>query len=144
MKKKKNITISIDPILYQLIDENFDNKSRLIEWFIIEGLYKNKKYRNKIEKIKAEDLTKNHFVVYPKNKKSIEIHSDMMIEFFGYYIAEGCRTASNKGVKFTLHENEVDFANSILYLGREIYGLIGKVKPKKRKAISVEFYNKSL
>jgi len=51
MKKKKNITISIDPILYQLIDENFDNKSRLIEWFIIEGLYKNEKYKEKIEKI---------------------------------------------------------------------------------------------
>lgn len=51
MKKKKNITIRVEPKLYQIIDENFDNKSKLIEWFIIEGLSKNDKYREKIEKI---------------------------------------------------------------------------------------------
>lgn len=51
MKKKKNITIRIEPTLYKLIDENFDNKSKLIEWFIIEGLSKNEKYKEKIEKI---------------------------------------------------------------------------------------------
>jgi flagellar biosynthesis/type III secretory pathway protein FliH len=51
MKKKKNITIRIEPNLYQIIDENFDNKSKLIEWFIIEGLSNNDKYKEKIEKI---------------------------------------------------------------------------------------------
>lgn len=51
MKKKKNITIRIEPKLYQLIDENFDNKSRLIEWFIIQGLSKNEKYKEKIENV---------------------------------------------------------------------------------------------
>ena len=51
MKKKKNITIRIEPKLYQLIDENFDNKSKLIEWFIIEGLSKNDKYKEEIKKI---------------------------------------------------------------------------------------------
>ena len=51
MKKKKNITLSIDPKLYQLIDDNFDNKSKLVEWFIIQGLSKNKNYKEKIENI---------------------------------------------------------------------------------------------
>ncbi len=51
MKKKKNITIRLEPNLYQLIDENFDNKSKLIEWFIIEGLSKNDKYKEEIKKI---------------------------------------------------------------------------------------------
>ena len=106
----------------------------------------NCKYKkiNKIEKVKAGDLTKNHFVVYPKNKKSIKVHSDMTIEFFGYYLAEGCRTASNKGIKFTIHENEIDFANRILYLGMALYKLTGKVKSRPRKGLSIEFYSKSL
>lgn len=51
MKKKKNITIRIEPKLYELIDENFDNKSKLIEWFIIEGLSKNDKYKEEVKKI---------------------------------------------------------------------------------------------
>jgi len=50
MKKKIGISISIDHTLYELLEENFDNKSAVIEWFIKEGLAKNKEFKNKIEK----------------------------------------------------------------------------------------------
>ena len=49
MKKKKNISISIDPVLFDLLDNNFDNKSAVIEWFIIDGLSKNKEFKKRIE-----------------------------------------------------------------------------------------------
>lgn len=49
MKTKKDITITIDPKLFELIDENFDNKSAVIEWFIIDGLSKNKDFKKLLE-----------------------------------------------------------------------------------------------
>jgi len=51
MKKKKDITITIDPKIFKLIDENFDNRSRIIEWFIIDGLSKNEEFKKLLEKI---------------------------------------------------------------------------------------------
>ncbi|MCK9447001.1 hypothetical protein M0Q50_09145 [bacterium] len=41
MKKKINISISVSPILFDIIDKNFDNKSELLEWFIKDFLSKN-------------------------------------------------------------------------------------------------------
>ena len=49
MKKKKNISISIDPLLFEMLEKNFDNKSSVIEWFIIDGLSKNKEFKKRIE-----------------------------------------------------------------------------------------------
>jgi len=51
MKKKKDITITINPKIFKLIDENFDNRSRIIEWFIIDGLSKNEEFKKLLEKI---------------------------------------------------------------------------------------------
>ncbi len=48
---KKNITITINPKLFEIIDKNFDNKSKLIEWSLIQILSMNKKYKEKLEKI---------------------------------------------------------------------------------------------
>lgn len=49
--KKKNITITVNPKLYEMIDDNFDNKSKLIEWSLIQILSMNDKYKKELEKI---------------------------------------------------------------------------------------------
>lgn len=49
MKTKKDITITVDPKTFNLIEENFDNKSAVIEWFIIQGLSKNNEFKKLIE-----------------------------------------------------------------------------------------------
>jgi len=51
MKTKKDITITIDPKLFELINQNFDNKSAVIEWFIIDGLSKNKEFKKLLESV---------------------------------------------------------------------------------------------
>jgi len=51
MKKKKNITITINPVLFKLIDDNFDNKSKVIEWFIINELSKIKMFKKQLNNI---------------------------------------------------------------------------------------------
>ena len=47
---KKNISITIDPLLFAILEQNFDNKSAVIEWFIKEGLSKNKDFKKRIKK----------------------------------------------------------------------------------------------
>lgn len=39
-KTKKNITVSIEPKLYNLLDDKIDNKSKYIEWLIYQDLLK--------------------------------------------------------------------------------------------------------
>ena len=51
MKTKKDITITIDPTLFDIIDQNFDNKSAVIEWIIIDGISKNKDFKKLLESI---------------------------------------------------------------------------------------------
>lgn len=47
--KKKNISITTSPEIYQLLEENFDNKSAVIEWFIREGLAHNSRFKKIIQ-----------------------------------------------------------------------------------------------
>ena len=51
MKKKIDISITVSPILFDILDKNFDNKSAVIEWFIREGLSKNNEFKKRINKI---------------------------------------------------------------------------------------------
>lgn len=51
MKTKKDITITVDPKIFKLLDENFDNKSSVIEWFIIHGLSKNNEFKKELKNI---------------------------------------------------------------------------------------------
>ena len=51
MKKKRNVNITIDGDLYRLIDENFDNKSRIVEWCIFQILSQDEKNKEKLKNI---------------------------------------------------------------------------------------------
>lgn len=51
MKKKKNVTISINNKLFELIDQNFDNKSKIIEYILIKLLSRNDKLKDIIKNI---------------------------------------------------------------------------------------------
>ena len=51
MKTKKNISLSINPKLYSLIDKHFDNKSKLVEWAIIQILSMDEDFKEELKKI---------------------------------------------------------------------------------------------
>lgn len=51
MKKKRNVNITIDGDLYRTIDQNFDNKSKLVEWCIIQIITKDQKFKDKLKNI---------------------------------------------------------------------------------------------
>jgi hypothetical protein len=51
MKKKKSIAICLSKPLLELIDNNFVNKSKLIEWCLIQELSKNDKMKECIKKM---------------------------------------------------------------------------------------------
>lgn len=51
MKTKKNMNITIDSRIYKIIDDNFDNKAKLIQYCIIEILSKNEKYKELLKNI---------------------------------------------------------------------------------------------
>lgn len=51
MKTKKNMNITIDSKLYQIIDENFDNKAKLIQYCLVKILSKNEKYKELLKNI---------------------------------------------------------------------------------------------
>lgn len=55
MKNKKDITITIDPLLYEILDKNFDNKARVLEWFIIDRLSKNDEFKKLLEYYNTEE-----------------------------------------------------------------------------------------
>lgn len=51
MEKKKNISLSINPKLYDILDENFDNKAKLIEWAIVHILSMDNEFKDKLKNI---------------------------------------------------------------------------------------------
>lgn len=50
--KKVNASITIDPIILEIIDSTFSNRSKLIENIIIEELIKNEYFKEELKKIK--------------------------------------------------------------------------------------------
>lgn len=51
MKSMKNISLSINPKLYDILDENFDNKAKLVEWAILHILSLNDEFKDKLKNI---------------------------------------------------------------------------------------------
>jgi len=49
MKTKKELSISLRNDLLNYIKENFSNRSKFIEYCILQELIKNEKFKNKIE-----------------------------------------------------------------------------------------------
>jgi len=49
MKTKKELSISLRNDLLNYIKENFSNRSKFIEYYILQELIKNEKFKNKIE-----------------------------------------------------------------------------------------------
>lgn len=50
--KKRTISLTLEPELLSLIDENFTNRSKFIQKIMIEVLCKNKKFKEKLKKLK--------------------------------------------------------------------------------------------
>jgi len=51
MKTKKSIAICLSQPLLELLEEKFENKSKLIEWCLIQELSKNGKMKELIKKM---------------------------------------------------------------------------------------------
>jgi metal-responsive CopG/Arc/MetJ family transcriptional regulator len=50
-KTKSEISVTINQDVVNMVDENFDNRSKFVEYCIIQELIKNDVYREKINKI---------------------------------------------------------------------------------------------
>ena len=127
----------------------------------------------KIEKISAEDLTKNDYLIYPINQKikdsqflylskylnralknygpktrslknKIKI-DDSLLKLLGYYIAEGSNHRAY--IRFSLGPRELDFAQEIQVLLKKIFSLesgIHIIRKDNKKGIEVTCCNSNL
>jgi DNA primase len=118
----------------------------------------------KIEKIQAKDLTVNDFLLYPviqkvKDLKFIDLDkywrrgeknfgpqikeiptkiplNEDFLKLLGYYIAEGSNHRAY--IRFSLGENETQFAREILELANKIFGIKGSLLYRKGKKTGIE------
>lgn len=112
--------------------------------------------RYPIQQISAEELKIGDLLLYPINSRLKDIEylniqdyipqpsrygpqvksipyllplTDKLLKFIGYYIAEG--SSHRAYVRFSLSDDEVDFAQEIRFLARKIFGLTSSIHRRK-------------
>ena len=120
---------------------SFNNEINEIEYFDIEQILREMRQPYIVEgnKPQAYRKFKEEKIYTPK---TIPISKDLLT-FIGYFLAEG--SASSLTVSFVFHKKETKYIEEILRIGKEVFGLTGKVRNNRElKRTCVEFYSKVL
>jgi len=148
-------------------------ETRICQWNC-KKKYSPRFYLNyKIEKLQAKELSKDDFLLYPVNEKVKDLEyidlekyytkkesnfgpdikkiptkikvDEKFLKLVGYYIAEGSNHRSY--IRFSLGENELEFAKEIKKIIEEIFGIeasIHKRKKSKKTGLEVSACNSKL
>jgi len=99
-----------------------------------------------INEWKMGELERGDYLCVPRFKGEKMLgYTNEEIEFYGYYLAEGCisrRKGKRKddGIIFSISSNEKKFTKRILDLGEKIYGWKGKIYNSSRHRRTIRFW----